>query len=279
MSDPSEVAVPLADPPVPAAVVSVLTTAIGSIAAFQPESERIESYLERVELYMTANNFPEGRKMAALLSIVGGTAYEILRSLLAPALPQTKSYTVLVETLQKHYAPKPLVIAERFHFHRRDQKSGESIAKYIAELRKLSIHCEFGDYLNQALHDRLVCGLRSEAPQKRLLAESDLTLAKAMSLAQGMEAASLNAQSLKGQDNPIHRTSMHGRQSYVKGPPSDGDGNKLCYRCGRSNHTPADCRFRDAECHNCGKKGHIAPACRGKSKKPSQPSGQPSKGG
>ena len=62
MSDPSEVAVPLADPPVPAAVVSVLTTAIGSIAAFQPESERIESYLERVELYMTANNFPEGEK-------------------------------------------------------------------------------------------------------------------------------------------------------------------------------------------------------------------------
>ena len=188
MSNPSEVAVPLADPPVPAAVVSVLTTAIGSIAAFQPESERIESYLERVELYMTANNFPEGRKVAALLSIVGGTAYEILRSLLAPALPQTKSYTVLVDTLQKHYAPKPLVIAERFHFHRRDHKSGESIAEYIAELRKLSIHCEFGDYLNQALRDRLVCGLRSEAPQKQLLAESGLTLARAMSLAQGMEA-------------------------------------------------------------------------------------------
>ena len=100
-----------------------------------------------------------------------------------------------------------------------------------------------------------------------------------MSLAQGMEAASLNAQSLKGQDNPIHRTSMHGRQSYGKGPPSGGDGNKLCYCCGRSNHTPADCRFRDAECHNCGKKGHIAPACCGKSKKPSQQSGQPSKGG
>ena len=164
MADPSEVTVPLADPPVPAAVESVLTTAIGFIAAFQPESDRIESYLERVELYMTANNFPEGRKVAALLSIVGGTAYEILRSLLAPALPETKSYTVLVETLQKHYAPKPLVIAGRYHFHRRDQLSGQSIAEYIAELKKLSIHCEFGDYLNQALRDRLVCGLRSEAP-------------------------------------------------------------------------------------------------------------------
>ena len=46
-----------------------------------------------------------------------------------------------------------------------------------------------------------------------------------MSLAQGMEAASLNAQSLKGQDNPIHRTSLHGRQSYGKGPTSGGDGN------------------------------------------------------
>ena len=31
---------------------------IGTIAAFQPESEKIESYLERVEMYMAANSIP-----------------------------------------------------------------------------------------------------------------------------------------------------------------------------------------------------------------------------
>ena len=175
-----------------------LTAAVGSIAAFQPESEWIDSYLERLQLYLTANNFPDERKVAALLTLVGSTAYEVLRSLLAPALPQTKTYDELVQVLRDHYAPKPMVIAERFHFHRRNQQSGESIAEYIAELQKLALHCEFGDYLNQALRDRLVCGLLHNSIQKRLLAEADLTLApRALTLAQGMEAASKNTQSLK----------------------------------------------------------------------------------
>ena len=37
-----------------------------------------------------------------------------------------------------------------------------------------------------------------------------------------------------------------------------------CYRCGRSNHVPNECRCHEAVCHYCNKKGHIAPACRAK---------------
>ena len=36
-------------------------------------------------------------------------------------------------------------MAERFHFYRRDQSAGETISEYIAELRRLSTHCEFLD--------------------------------------------------------------------------------------------------------------------------------------
>ena len=43
-----------------------------------------------------------------------------------------------------------------------------------------------------------MCGLRSESTQKRLLAEDDLTLAKTIEIAQGMEAADRNAVRLKG---------------------------------------------------------------------------------
>ena len=236
-----------------------LTAAVGSIAAFQPESERIDPYLERLQLYLTANNFPDERKVAALLTLVGSTAYEVLRSLLAPALPQTKTYDELVQVLRNHYAPKPMVIAERFHFHRRNQQSGESIAEYIAELRKLALHCEFGDYLNQALRDRLVCGLLHDSIQKRLLAEADLTLARALTLAQGMEAASKNTQSLKSQEAAIRQVYKPPSGKPGKGPPSGRDsGNskgQVCYGCGRSNHIPAECIHRDSECHTCGKKG------------------------
>ena len=73
-----------------------------------------------------------------------------------------------MDVLKKHYEPKTLVIAEHFQFHRRNQAVGESVAEYIAGLRRLTRHCEFGAYLDDAFRDRFVCGLRSETIQKNI---------------------------------------------------------------------------------------------------------------
>ena len=87
--------------------------------------------------------------------------------------------------------PKPLIIAERFKFHRPNQREGETVAQYLAELRNLTEQRDFKDYLEEALRDWLVCGLRSEVIQRRLLAEENLTLKKAYSyeISHGMETA------------------------------------------------------------------------------------------
>ena len=133
-------------------------TLLGSIHT----TEKLSAYLERVELFLLANQVPDDRKVPVFLNLLGKETYSILRSLLAPDLPSSKGYDVLVKTLKDHFEPKPVIIAERFHFHRRNQGIGESITDYLAELHRLSIHCEFEAYLEQALRDRLVCGLRSE---------------------------------------------------------------------------------------------------------------------
>ena len=80
-------------------------------------------------------------------------------------------------------------IAERFRFHKRHQLEGETVSAYLAELKTLSLHCEFGTNLGDSLRDRLVCGLNNALIQKRLLSERDLTLAKATQIALSMEAA------------------------------------------------------------------------------------------
>ena len=51
---------------------------------------------------------------------------------MAPSLPQEKTFAELSEVLKVHFEPKPLVIAERFLFHKRSQALGESIANYMA---------------------------------------------------------------------------------------------------------------------------------------------------
>ena len=173
-------------------------TAIGKIEQFKAEEESITAYLERVELYFAANDIDEGeKKVTVFLSVVGAQAYTLLRDLVSPAKPKEKTFAQLMEVLKKHYEPTRIVIAECFYFHCRSQQPGESIAQYVVELRRLATHCQFAGYLDEALRDHFVCGIRSEAIQRSLLTEKDLTLVCAIKVAQGMEAAKNNAKSLK----------------------------------------------------------------------------------
>ena len=107
-------------------------------------------------LYFDANKIESECKVAVFLSSIGGKNYTLLRDLLLQQ-PMDKSLDELTSILRRHFEPKPVVIAERFHIHRRNQGADENVAKYVAELRKLATHCRFGGYLEEALRDRLVC--------------------------------------------------------------------------------------------------------------------------
>ena len=48
------------------------------------------------------------------------------------------------------------MIAERFKFNSHVRNANESISMIVAELRKLTEHCEYGDSLNDMLRDRLL---------------------------------------------------------------------------------------------------------------------------
>ena len=76
------------------------------------------------------------------------------------------------------------------------------MATYIAELRHLSEHCEFGSTLNEMLRDRLVCGVEEPKVQQRLLAEPDLSYDKAFELALASESVDKNAKDLQPTASP-----------------------------------------------------------------------------
>ena len=110
---------------------------------------------------------------------------------MAPVLHKEKTLAELKTTLKKYYKPTTMVIV-RYYFQCHNQAEDESIASYVAKLRCLSVKCEFGDYLEQALKDRLVRGLRNRAIKEELLTKHDLTLKRAQEIAEGMEAVSKN---------------------------------------------------------------------------------------
>ena len=69
--------------------------------------------------------------------------------------------------------PKLLVIAERYKFHKCNQEEGQSIKEFLAKLQKLDETCEFGNYRDEALRDRLDCGINSKETRRKLLGEAE----------------------------------------------------------------------------------------------------------
>lgn len=243
---------------------------IGKVDVFEPGTESWTCYNERLDQYFVANEVANDKKVPALLSLVGPKTYGVLRDLTSPNLPKDKTYDELCLLLNKHFNPEPLVIAERFRFHKREQKQGESITDFNVSLRKLSLHCKFGQNLNDTLRDRLVCGLQNEQIQKRLLSEKDLTYDKALEIAMSMESAQRDVKELHGAVGVNKLSSKITKKAVDK---TDKTGNNVkkydrkkpsCYRCNRNNHAPNQCRFIKAKRNKCDLVGHIAAACKTK---------------
>ena len=104
---------------------------VGHMDSFDSAVEDWTSYVERVEHYCVANGIKEDRAVAVLLSVMGAKTYNLLRSLIVPDKPGEKSFTEITDVLKKHLNPKPLLIAERFRFHKRNQSPSESITEYM----------------------------------------------------------------------------------------------------------------------------------------------------
>ena len=70
--------------------------------------------------YLLNDIITDEKNVAVLITVVGSEMYALLSDLIAPAKSATKSYSDLVDVLKSHL--KPVIIAEQFHLHRRQQK-------------------------------------------------------------------------------------------------------------------------------------------------------------
>ena len=253
----------------------------GQIGEFNSQREDWMSYSERLEEYFLANYIKSAeKKKAILLSVVGAHTYQLMRSLIAPEKPKEKTFEQLVKLVQEHHQPTPSAIVQRYKFNSRIQSTGESVATFVAELRRLAEHCQFGQTLDDMLRDRLVCGITDGRVQRRLLAEPELTLKKALELAQAQETAEKGAQQLQQQRpqasqlHAIRQTKRSSHRQMNARQEQQQREQRPCYRCG-GKHQQRDCPFRDAECHRCKKKGHLARVCQSKGKAQSQQMSRP----
>ena len=77
------------------------------------------------------------------------------------------------------------------------------MAVFVAELRKLSEHCNTRDLLDKALRDRILGGINDEAIRGKLLGERTLTYECAIEIAQGVETKDASLREMKTLHKPV----------------------------------------------------------------------------
>mgnify|MGYP000067250698 CR=1 FL=1 len=226
--------------------IVVNSSFIGQVEEFIPGSDW-KHYVERVEMFFEVNSVAEDKKVPTILTLMGNKMYALLRNIVSPRRPRDLSFEEIVDNLAKHLDPKPIVIAERFKFHKAEQQESESIRDFLARLKKLAETCEFGGYREEAIRDRFVCGLKERTIQRKLLAVADLTLQSAVEKACAAELTEKETIALHGggveEANKVRVTFPE------------------CFRCGKNNHSSDTCFFRNSKCHGCKKVGHIVKKC------------------
>ncbi|XP_077485394.1 uncharacterized protein LOC144095592 [Amblyomma americanum] len=233
---------------------------VGKLEPFDTQTNWDE-YRERAVQYFIANDVPDDKKRAVLLTCCGPATYTLLRNLLAPVKPCEASLTTIFDVLGRHFSPQPSEVVASFKFNSRTRQAGEAAADYFAALNKLADECGFGTFRERMLRDRIVAGINDESMQRRLLELPDLTLDMAKKTVIAMEAANKDSQVLSTAPAPfVAPTNAVSRDSTK---PRREETAILCFRCG-GGHLATQCRHLNSVCHNCGIKGHLSRVCKGR---------------
>ena len=124
----------------------------------------------------------------------------------------------------------------------------------MAELRRLVTHCNFGAYLEQVLRGHLVCGIRHENTQKRLLSEADLSLSRAIDIARSIEATEVQTSQLKATSStPVLKITQTVRSRRAPDTRPDIPASEVHSLWGSAK----DCYHRSSECFKCHKTGYV----------------------
>ncbi|XP_077530460.1 uncharacterized protein LOC144142676 [Haemaphysalis longicornis] len=162
----------------------------GKLPEFNPDGGNFDVFLERFETYAEANDVTGDQKRAVFLTALPAEVYPTLQALLFPKTHRQASFEEVSSALKTFYSPRGSVVSARYRFNKRKQHPSETITDFIIAMREIAAHCKFGGFLQDALRDRLIVGLRNKSIRDRLLVmpDEEASWEKACHIAKEMEA-------------------------------------------------------------------------------------------
>lgn len=200
------------------------------------------------------------------------------------------------DKFQAYVEPKSNKVFARYKFQCKVQGESESCEQFVTSLKVLVKDCGYADP-DQMVRDRIVFGTKSSKVREKLINQgSDLTLEKAIEIAQVQEMSQAQLKTMADEDKSVTNSvnfvkkkesgSAHGNKSYPprgrgnqvhssqrsahaytsnrpKSAHSQYEQNKQCNRCGYAEHqNPEHCPAQGKTCRKCNGKDHFEKKCR-----------------
>lgn len=167
-----------------------------ALQPFDENEEPFNVYVLRLENFLRLKNLTgddeetNRRKVQVLLNCLNPRTFLTLTTLTAPKQPNELKYEELLEMLINHLNPPSSEVAEQHRFVLRLQQESESVAQYVASLKKIATTCNFichscnASTIETHLRSQFVRGVSDNNIRERILQKgSRITFDQAVSLA------------------------------------------------------------------------------------------------
>ncbi|XP_062704998.1 uncharacterized protein LOC115266360 [Aedes albopictus] len=148
---------------------------IGSIDHYQP-GRSFTNYVERFEILCRINKVKDEEKSSWFMSLGGDELFDEIKLLFPKQDVSTLSYEDIVKKLKARFDKTEPALMYRYKFANRFQGLNESTENFVLAINLLAENCNFKEFKNEAIRDRLIFGLKDKDLQKKLLSEDDIEL-------------------------------------------------------------------------------------------------------
>jgi hypothetical protein len=213
----------------------------------------------RFEAYCRTNDITEGPAKKDLLGVViGDEGYIKLETLASnpgarpPESLESIAYDVLMGRMRDSLDPAPAPLEAIVILTERRQLSGESAIDFLAQVRLLATHCQFGIQADIRILQHWLAGLRAGPLRNKLLRKKDLTISRAVEITRDFEAGDRTSGVLDGPQPAVHALSNQ--------RPLPANADLVCRGCGGV-HPQQFCPHKDQACRTCSAVGHLQRMC------------------
>lgn len=198
----------------------------------------------------------ETRKISILLSAIGEEALKKYNNFGLDLNKLQGKYDEIIDMISTKMIPQKNVIYNRYIFNSKNQLAGEAFETFYSDLVKLVEECEYKDWRDDMLRDRIVLGIQDVKVRRELLRKEKLTLQEAVNICRAAEITNKQMQTLTSTSDTIKKIEnklidnkskekrrckfCDGTHEFIKGKcPAYG---KVCEFCKGKNHNAKACR-------------------------------------